>query len=171
MDTLTDTVIKQIKNGSTEILSLCQNVPEACLAAPFMSNGWSVKDTVAHISAWVWRCAGLLEHAHSTNGPLSASPDVDGLNREFYLERQYWSWHEVETDFLQAHWALFNAIRQLPPTRLRSSLAQQVIAKNTCEHYAQHLPDLKHWRNRVTAEKSPVLKRIRQPHSTQVGAL
>ena len=171
MDTKTEAIIERIQNDHTNILSLCQNFSQTSLESPFFSDGWSVKDTIANISAWVWRCAILLEHAHHTNGPLAASPDVEGLNHEFYLERKEWSWTEVESDFRQSHRALLKAIRQLPPSRLTNPLAQDLIASNTWQNYAQHLPKLEVWYKHSLHEKSQVLNRVKQQHAPQIGAL
>lgn len=171
MDTKTEITIEQIKDGYTKVLSVCQDISISSLESPFFSEGWSVKDTIANSSAWVWRCAVLLEHAHYTNGPLAASPDVEGLNREFYLERKQWSWYEVENDFRRAHRALLKAIRQLPPSRVMNPLAQELIASNTWQNYARYLPRLEAWRNRSSHTKSQNLKRGKHHHASQVGAL
>lgn len=143
MQTTSEIIIRRVEAGYTEILALCQNVPGPALIEPSLPNDCSMKDTVAHIAAWIWRCSALLEAAHSSDGPLKAQPDVDGLNREFYQERREWSWSDVEADFRQAHLALLTAIHQLPPKRLENVLVQRTIAGNTWEHYAEHWPDLK----------------------------
>lgn len=116
MQTRSEIIIRRAEAGYTKILALCQNVPgPALIVDPFLPNGWSMKDTVARIAAWIWQCAALLEAAHSSDGPLKAQPDVDGLNREFYQERREWSWSDVEADFRQAHLGLLTVIRHLPP--------------------------------------------------------
>ncbi len=148
-----EVIIKKIESGCAEILSLCRGVPIAVLREPLLANGWSVKDAVAHIAAWVWRCAFLLKQARDTNGPLLAKPDVIALNTEFYQERQSWNWAKVKLDFRQAHFALFDVIRELPPQRLNHTLVQKTIARETWEHCAQHLADLGEWRRQVVGER------------------
>lgn len=140
-----ETIIQRIQAEQTEILRLYQHVPATSLQEAVLSNGWTAKDTLAHLAAWVWRCTALLTEARQSDGPLKAQPDVEGLNQEFYRERRNWEWKDVEIDFKRAHKALFNAIRQLPPERLHNPLIQQTIAQNTWEHYAKHLPNLKQW--------------------------
>ena len=150
METSPEAIIEKIEHSYAQLLRLYRSVPVTVLIEPILSNGWSVKDTLAHIAAWEWRCASLLGEAHQTDLPLKAIPDVDALNREYYEDRQEWDWDEVEVDFRQAHQAMLMAIRELPPERLKSTIVQQTIAEETWEHYAEHLPDLERWHKRVT---------------------
>ncbi|MCB0192616.1 MAG: ClbS/DfsB family four-helix bundle protein [Anaerolineae bacterium] len=172
MDTTTEITIERIKSGYTNILNLCREIHTASLESPSFADGWSIKDTLANISAWVWRCAILLDHSHHTNGPLAASPDVEGLNHEFYIERKDWSWYEVESDFRQSHRALLKAIRQMPPSRLTNPLAQELVALNTWQHYARYIPKLEAWCHRSRHENSQRLNHIKQQQQApHVGAL
>lgn len=142
MQTTPEIIIEKINNNRSEIVGLYRSVPITALVLPLLPNEWSIKDVITHIAAWEWRCADLLKASHQTNGPLTASPDVDGLNREFYEGRRHWSWDRVEADFQQAHIALVEAIQQLPPERLHDPAVQQTIASDTWEHYAEHLPEM-----------------------------
>ena len=144
--TIAETIIEEIEGCHETILRLCQDVPLAALTAPVLANGWSVKDTLAHIAAWDWRCALLLGESFHTNTPLKAHPDVDALNLEIYEERRDWSWAEVEIDFQGARRALLRAIRELPADRLEDAVIRESIAEETCEHYQQHIPELEQWR-------------------------
>jgi len=149
MKTTPDVIIEKIESSYANILRLYRSVPVAALIEPTLPNGWSVKDLLAHIAAWEWRCAFLLDEAHHTNAPLKAIPDVEALNREIYQERLEWSWTEAEVDFRNAHQALLKSIWDLPAERLNDPFIQQAIAEETWEHYAEHLPDLKRWHERV----------------------
>lgn len=153
MESTLEVLIEKIEKSYAQILRLYRSVPVTALIEPVLSNGWSVKDTLAHIAAWEWRCASLLNAAHRSNVPLKAMPDVDALNREFYQERQEWEWAEVEDDFRQAHQTLLAAIKELPPHRLNDSVVQQTIAEETWEHYAEHLPHLERWHKRVGSKR------------------
>jgi hypothetical protein len=153
MEITLEAILQKIEASYTKILRLYRSVPVTELVEPALLDGWSVKDTLAHIAAWEWRCASLLNEAHDTDAPLKAFPDVDALNREIYQERQEWEWAEVEADFRQAHQTLLEAIRRLPPDRLNDGIVQQTIAEETWEHYAEHLPNLEQWHRRVTRSR------------------
>ncbi|MCK6629545.1 MAG: maleylpyruvate isomerase N-terminal domain-containing protein [Anaerolineae bacterium] len=145
METTPEALIEKIEQGYTQLVRLYRSVPVTALLEPTLANGWSVKDVLSHIAAWEWRCASLLNESHQSDLPLKAMPDVEALNREFFQERQGWSWAEVEDDFRQAHQAMLAAIRAMPPARLTSKIVQQSIAEETWEHYTEHLPDLERW--------------------------
>lgn len=153
MQVTSEVIIKKIEESYAGILRLYRSVPVTTLIEPLLQNGWSVKDTLAHIAAWEWRCASLLSAAHDTDAPLRAIPDVDALNREIYQERREWSWTEVETDFHQAHQALLQVIRQLPPKRLADTIVQRTIAEETWEHYAEHVDELQQWHAQVASSR------------------
>jgi hypothetical protein len=150
MNATLDAIIEKIESGYARIVRLYRSVPVAELIEPRLSNGWSVKDVLAHLAAWEGRGAILLNESHHTDLPLRATPDVAALNRETYLERQEWSWEEVEIEFRQAHQILLEAIRALPPQRLNNKFIQLAIAEETWEHYAEHLPELERWHRQVT---------------------
>lgn len=146
-------VLAKIAQGHNEIQRLYHSVPVAELLAPVLANGWSIKDLLAHIAAWEWRCAGLLNQAHDSDLPLRAMPDVDALNLEIYQERREWNWAAVENDFRAAHAALIAAIQAVPAARLADQLIQQTIAEETWLHYEEHLPQLREWQQVVMQNK------------------
>jgi hypothetical protein len=153
METVAENIIEKIESSYNSIIRLYRSVPVSAVIEPGLPNGWSVKDTLAHIAAWEWRCASLLDASHDTDAPLDAEPDVEALNLEIYQERKDWSWEDVEHDFRGAHRGLLEAIRQLPAERLNYDFVQQSIATETWEHYAEHLPDLERWHKRVISNK------------------
>ena len=148
-----EAIVEKIERGHAEIVRLYQSVPINAIEEAVLPNGWSVKDVVAHLAAWEWRCASLLEQSYTSDALLKADPDVEALNSEFYEERQVWSWEEVEYDFRAAHYALTSAIDELPPDRLSDPLIQKTIAEETWEHYAEHLPELEYWHKNTSRQK------------------
>lgn len=146
-------IISQIEGSYEHILGLCRDAAEEALVEPVLPNGWSVKDTIAHLAAWDWRCAELLSVSHDTDAPLKAAPAVNALNDEIYHERHDWSWEEVEGDFRGAKRALIKAIKKLPPERLADAIVQKTIIAETCEHHREHLPALEQWHSRLVASR------------------
>jgi len=153
MRTKTDEIIEKIQSSYSRILLLYRGGTVDELLEPVLANGWSVKDTLAHIAAWESRCAALLAEGRDSNAPLKATPDVEALNQEVFEERQRWSWAEVESEFLGAHKDLLEAIQSLPPDRLNDALVWESIAEETWQHYEEHLPDLEQWHEQVIQRK------------------
>ena len=150
------TLIKQVEQSYTDLLGAWQDVPLDTLLMPALPNGWSVKDTLAQIAAWVWRFASLLDHIHDSDVPLQATPDVDALKQEFFTERKEWSWRQVEADFTQAHQTLLTSLRRLPPQRLQDRLIQEKIAQEIWGRYAQYLPGLLQWYQQYITTPQPI---------------
>ena len=153
MEITAEAIIDRIERGYADVVRLYRSVPVTKIGEANLSNGWSVKDMLAHLAAWEWRCASLLMESHTSNVPLKVEPDVEALNQEFYRERKEWDWEEVEHDFRAAHRALLEAIQSLPPDRLSSNFIQEAIAAETWEHYAEHLAELQNWHRRVASNQ------------------
>ncbi|GAB4430552.1 MAG: hypothetical protein Kow0031_11430 [Anaerolineae bacterium] len=140
-----EAILEKIETSYADLVRLYRTAPVAWLVEPVMSNGWSVKDIVAHLAAWEWRCAALLEQSEISNTPLQAEPDVDALNQETFEERKNWGWEEVDDDARAAHRALLKAIKKMPPDRLNDPVVYNAIAVETWDHYAEHLPAVQAW--------------------------
>ena len=149
MSSTVQDIFEKIEVGYNEIIRLYRSVPVTAVLENNLPNGWSVKDVLAHIAAWEWRCASLLDASHDTKALLKAQPDVEALNREIYEERKEWGWEEVEYDFRAAHQTLLEAIGKLPPQQLADEFVQRTIADETWEHYEEHLEDLRRWHQRL----------------------
>ena len=152
-----DAIIEKIEESYADIVRIVRNAPVAKIVEPSLSNGWSVKDIIAHLAAWEWRCAFVLEESHASNAPLQAEPDVEALNLEILEERKDWGWEEVEDDARAAHRALLRTVRGLPLHRLSDPIVYQAIAVETWKHYNEHLPDLRTWRASLDNHHQPAL--------------
>lgn len=146
--TTTQELMDELAAGRQEISTLYQSLPVSALEMPELSNGWSVKDLLAHLAAWEQHAASALASAAADDAPLLEDFDVDAMNEEFYRQRLDWSWEEVEAEFQAAFHAVRQAIADLPPARLESQAVQRTIRADTVEHYAEHLPDLRRWHRR-----------------------
>jgi len=150
-DVVAEALLDKIEEKYADLVRLYRSVPVTQLVEPTQPNGWSVKDVIAHLAAWEWRCAALLEQSELSNAPFQAEPDVDALNQETFEERCNWGWEEVENDARAAHRALIKAIQQLPQERLNDPVVRNAIAAETWEHYAEHLVDLQVWHDKLIA--------------------
>ncbi|MDX1523861.1 MAG: maleylpyruvate isomerase N-terminal domain-containing protein, partial [Anaerolineae bacterium] len=111
-------LIEKIEQSYSQIVRLYRSVPVNALLEPSLANGWSVKDLLAHIAVWEWRCVALLEQSHESNMPLQAVPDVEALNEEIFQEHKERDWEDIDSGFREAHEALLKAIREFPAHRL-----------------------------------------------------
>ncbi|MCB0194270.1 MAG: ClbS/DfsB family four-helix bundle protein [Anaerolineae bacterium] len=128
-------IISKITQDLSELLQLYRTIPLEELNTRGQSGQRSIKDTFALVSAWIWRCAALLDAADISDGPLLTEPDVEGLTQEFYSIRRDWNYLEVEMDFHKSHQALLNVLEQFPSKRLNAAKVRQFI---DTEIYRRH---------------------------------
>jgi hypothetical protein len=116
-------------------------------------GGWSVKDILAHITAWErFMCLNYLQHeaAHEAFG-LSPkefeSLEEDGFNAIIYERNRDRVLKDVRSDFYSYHEQATRSIRELPfETMLEERLPGDPagepllvgIAANTYDHYREH---------------------------------
>lgn len=107
------------------------------------SDGWSLKDVVAHIAAWQRYSAGRLAalgRGEMDPGQPAAEDDFNAGAREASRSR---SWEDVRAEAERAHNAFVSTIEAVPEHTFArdDGLGAFVVAVNGVEHYEEHLPD------------------------------
>jgi catechol 2,3-dioxygenase-like lactoylglutathione lyase family enzyme len=133
--------------GWHELHALIDSLPADAVERPgYYQEGWSAKDMLAHIGAWLAHAGVALEQIGAGTYRAEAI-DVDAVNRR-YLE----ALRELSFDVIRA---------QADASRSRMLLASAAVAwpnddaefwirKAGPEHYAQHLPRLREWARELT---------------------
>jgi len=137
-------------------------VPENLIEQPDVEGIWSVKDTVAHLSAWHRRVLTWLENARqgvAGEHPVEPEPgftwdDEDAINAQSYEQDKDRLWDDVLADF---HWtfeALYKETEELTEAELFSKAGLSLffrdplwgyIAYNTFFHYRTHIEPVRAW--------------------------
>lgn len=139
-------------------------VPEDLIAHPNVVGYWSVKDTVAHLSAWQRRVLNWLERARQGDGVAGAHPvepepgflwdDIDALNAYSYEQDFHRTWDDVLADFHSTFEALYKETEDLTEAELFSKSGLSLffrdplwgyIAHNTFLHYPEHIEPVRIW--------------------------
>lgn len=123
---------------------------------PNVVGWWSVKDTLAHLTAWMRRVLAWVEAYH--RGDIPAIPgegytwdDVDRLNDDTSAQDKQRSLEEVLVGFRNAHLEILALIDSLSDEDLfdRDYNGHQgiwrLISENTHEHYVEHLVPVREW--------------------------
>src|SRR5262245_52727796 len=133
--------------GWHELHALIDSLPPAAVERPgYFEEGWSAKDLVAHIGAWLAQAGVALEQIGS--GTYRADEiDVDALNGR-YLE----TLRELPLDVVkaQADAARSRMLMASAGILSPSDDASFWIRKAGPDHYAEHLPRLREWVGEVT---------------------
>jgi len=143
-----DSDLRQAEDaGWHELHSLIDSLPADAVDRPgYFEEGWSAKDLLAHIAAWLAQAGVALEQI-AAGTYRAAEIDVDALNGR-YLE----ALRQLPFDIIRA---------QADASRTRMLIAAAGVAspsedatfwvrKAGPEHYAEHLVRLRAWANELT---------------------
>ena len=142
--------------GWHELHALIDSLPPESVERPgYFEEGWSAKDMLAHIGAWLAQAGVALEQISSgTYRPNEI--DVDALNGR-YLE----ALRALPFDIIRAQAdasrtrMLIASAGVLSPDAANGDAAFW-IRKAGPDHYAEHLPRLREWVKEVGSQGTPV---------------
>lgn len=146
-----DELLKAIRRDRTALDEVVARVPDDRLTARVLDQGWSVKDVLAHVSAWERLCARWLEAAARSETPERPEVrDVDGTNARFYEEACRLALADVIAGSRRSHEAIVRAVEALPDAELTDERrfgwpAWQLASANSDEHYREHAQQIERW--------------------------
>jgi|SRR5581483_3593051 len=154
-------VLQAARDAYAEMQTYLASLTPEQRVAPLLDDGWSVKDSLAHIAAWENMTIGWLEA--SLRGeyvkrftPEFIQPDdqadaermMNDLNNHLFEQNRNRSWEQVLADFNESYQRILAVIARMSdddifnPQRFawrKGSPAIDMIAANTYGHYAEHL--------------------------------
>lgn len=104
-------------------------------------GGWSIKDLVGHLGAWMAQAETHLlriEAGNEDGGP----DDIDALNAQFLAALHDQEWSTVWAQAISARAQMLRIWVRLPA---RSAAADAWVRKAGAEHQLEHLPRLRTW--------------------------
>jgi hypothetical protein len=131
------------------------------MTAPELEGGWSVKDTLAHITAWEQEMIGWLRAAQRGETPERppfglGEQVVDQINAGFYQANRDKPLEQVLDESSQSYREALEIVEQAPkadlfdPKRfqwLEGEAFWPIVAANTCWHYEEHRLAIEQWLN------------------------
>lgn len=157
MPTRTENLVAALQSAGEELEVLIGQVGEARLAEAGVSEAWSVRDILAHITAWEERIlawAGAL----ATNSPPVPAPwnrdwEEDKVNEWIFENNQNRSATEVLTRWREVQAAVLDFARTTPeadlfdrkPEWLNGNSIADSIPGNSYEHIRQHAETIRTW--------------------------
>jgi hypothetical protein len=128
--------------GWNELRTLIDRLtPDEVVRPGYYQEGWSAKDLLAHIGAWLAE-AGLLLEQIAGGSYRREDIDVDDVNRLSLDAMRELPFPTVKAQAAAARTRMRQALLEL---REPSPDAAWWIAKAGPEHYAEHLPRLRAW--------------------------
>ena len=139
-------------------------VPENLVNHPNVVGFWSVKDTIAHLSAWQKRVLVWMDSARRGDGVAGAHPvepepgftwdDEDAINAQSYAQDRDRAWEDVVAEFEWGFQEVYKETEQLTEAELFSKSGLSLffrdplwgyIAYNTFFHYRTHIEPVRVW--------------------------
>ena len=153
---------------------------EAYMSRPGVEGEWSIKDSLAHITAWEQRLVSWLRAASSGEIPAVPVPgDLDyvhRLNWQIFVENQHRPLHEVLADSHRSFQQVLTEVEAISEADLTTPLQAgwargetrlALIAANTYEHYQEHLEPIRAWLDKSLEQLNAFI--VRAKAATYVG--
>ncbi len=111
---------------------------------------WSVKDIVAHISAWHRELAPALGRLARGERPIPEGVsygDVDAWNAKFVAAKKAAPLPEVLRELERSHTDFMRAAAAVPAARFEPGrTAWKIVDQNSAHHYKEHGDQIRAWR-------------------------
>lgn len=111
---------------------------------------WSIRDVLAHLSAWHREMGPALERLARGEKPIPAGvsyDDVDAWNARFVAAKKDWPLAEILLELDRSHEYFMHAAAAVPDERIRpGTTAYRIIEASTAHHYQEHGDQIRAWR-------------------------
>jgi mycothiol maleylpyruvate isomerase-like protein len=137
-----DDLLAAEEAGWTELRSLIGSLkPEQAVQPGYYPEGWSAKDVLAHIGAWLAEAGVMLERiAVGTYRPEEI--DIEAINKQTLETMRDIPFPIVMAQAAAARTRMRHALLELPEHPPEAAFW---IKKAGPEHYEEHLPRLREW--------------------------
>lgn len=143
-------VLERIRTSRAEFEVVVAPLADARLVAAGPDAGWSIKDHIAHLTAWEQIALGSLrgtpEHVlYGVDERAIETLEINGLNDLLYRRDRAQTLPQVLEGFRNSHAEIVSYITNMTDADLQAPLAPDddrprgaKIAGDTYEHYAEH---------------------------------
>ena len=146
-----DALIKDLGGEYENLYGALMTLSDVDKTRPVL-DGWSVKDILAHMAAWLREGTSALEGVAQGERPAPDgidSGDVDARNAGFVEQWRGAAVTEVETELHLAREAFVRAVRSLPPERFaEGEAARGTVYEEGIDHFGEHAGQIYGWKER-----------------------
>ena len=153
-------LLEQVKAAHARMEKLVSALSPAELSAPVLDEGWSIKDSLAHLVAWEKMMMGWMESMLRGEPVVRFAPGfiesstsgeevMQALNEKLYQKDRARTLADVLTDFRRTHEQVLATLNRMSEadifeprdfaSRKSVRLLDGVIGGNTYAHYDEHL--------------------------------
>ncbi len=152
------TLLDRMHKGYDELDALLITFTPEQMTTEGVSGTWSIKDILAHLTAWQQRTLDRLDASARNEEPrtpnIANEEEMNQLNERFYQENGERILMDVLADYHAAYKRMVTAVEQatdedlFSPGRfswLGETLLWELVAGNTYEHIAEHIGAIQNW--------------------------
>jgi hypothetical protein len=153
-------ILIALREESDRWEALLAGLGEEQITAPQLSDGWSIKDVIAHLRAWQQRSIARLEAAllgrepEYPVWPAQLDPEMEGephdLNAWLYAAYRDQPWPSVYGDWREGFLRFLELGEKIPENDLLAvgryawleGYALIAVLQGSCEHHREHAENL-----------------------------
>lgn len=149
-------LLKALTASRAEVDDALAGLTDEQLIEPGVLNDWTLKDVLAHLTAWeveLVTVLGKLARGQTPQPVGETDAETDALNAKWYkdyqarpLDRVLADYHGVRPQTLRQVERLTEADLTAPRKWLKGRPVLELILAETIEHDAEHLPHIREWR-------------------------
>jgi hypothetical protein len=153
-----DKILDEMRTKYAALEGILAPLDESRMTTEGVNGDWSIKDILAHITAWHLRLLDRLHAATRNEEPtlsgVVTDEEVDRLNEQFYNENKSRPLKDVLTDFRTTYLQIADVVQAMneedliSPQRfawMRGNPLYYLVAGDTYEHYEEHSPPIQEW--------------------------
>jgi hypothetical protein len=151
-------LLDKIRTREAEFESVLALLSEAEMITTGVNGEWSIKDVLAHMTAWqkrtIIRLQAAAEGREPTMTPISNEEEMNALNEQFYQENKARLLSDVLADWRATHLRMLEAVQVLSDEDLNDphkfawndgNALWQYVAGDTYEHIDEHSGSVEQW--------------------------
>ena len=158
-------LLAAIRRDRARLDALVASVPRERMTEPTLDGARSVKDVLAHVSAWEKICMALIRNNTPIDPPPAGEtrPSTDLINEKIYEGSRDQSLDDVITDAQRSYTDMLALVEGLTDDALAAvqgggqeaaelmdaegPQVAQLISENSDAHYREHIAQIERWLN------------------------
>ncbi len=153
-------LLEKMRSGYDAFSALLSSLSEAQLTTPNVNGGWSIKDNIAHLSAWQRRQIARDQAVREGIELPDPTPgmSIDEINELYYQQNKDRALADILDEFHETAQSLQESIEALTDEQLNSPITwlngrtlASYVAGDSYEHYEEHTEIIQQWLARQSA--------------------
>lgn len=153
-------LLEKMQSSFATFNALLSSLSEAQLTTPGVNGDWTIKDNIAHLSAWHRRQIARNEAVYQGVEIPDPTPgmSVEEINEMYYTQNKDRSLDDVLDEFRETTHHFQETVERLTDEQLNTPIAwlnghtlAEYVEGNSYGHYQEHTKIIQHWLARQSA--------------------